>query len=171
MRFARLLLPGLGLLAAALVCRADGPQTVVAPGLFSYQAPLGWTAQDSPISKYKVSFAPPANGFAANINVVIETAAVSLNDYVTGSLSQLKATPMLTNVKVVSQQPFQTAGGLDGQRVVVTDTMGKINMQQTFYFFDGGSNAKLVVTASCLAADGAADAPLFDTALKTFTLE
>lgn len=171
MNFSRLLVLGMGLFAATLVCRADGPRTVVAPGLFSYQAPPGWTVQDSPISKYKVSFASPASGFAANINVVIETAAVPLNDYVTASLSQLKATPMLLNVKVVSQQPFQTAGGLDGQRVVVTDAMGKMDLQQTFYFFDGGSNAKLVVTASCLSSDGAADAPLFDAALKTFTLE
>jgi hypothetical protein len=123
------------------------------------------------MSKYKISFAPAANGFAANINVVIETAAVSMNDYVAGSISALKATPALTNVTVVSQQPFQTAAGLDGQRVVVTDTMGKLNLQQAFYFFDGGSNAKLVITASCLAADGATDAPLFDAALKTFTLE
>jgi len=171
MNLFRLWLVGLGLFVATLVGRADGPQTVVAPGLFSYQAPPGWTAQDSPISKYKVSFAPPVNGFAANINVVIDKAAMSLNDYVTASLSQLKATPMLVNVKVVSQQPFQTAGGLDGQRVVVTDAMGKMDLQQTFYFFDGGSNAKLVVTASCLSSDGAADAPLFDAALKTFTLE
>jgi len=171
MKLLRLLLFGLGLFAAAISCRATDSQTVVAPGLFSYQAPSGWTVKDSPISKYKISFAPPANGFAANINVVIETFAGSLSDYVTGSLNGLKATPVLTNVQVLSQQPFRTAGGIDGQRVVVSDTMGKINMQQTFYFFDGGSNAKLVITASCLAADGATDAPLFDAALKTFTLE
>ena len=171
MKRSRLLLVGLGLLAAIIPLYADAGPTVLAKGLFSYQAPPGWAAQDSPISKYKISLAPAANGFSANINVVIETAAVSLNDYVTGSLGQLEATPMLTNVKVVSQQPFQTAAGLDGQRVVVTDTMGKMNLQQTFYFFDGGSNAKLVITASCLVSDGATDAPLFDAALKTFTLE
>ncbi len=172
MNWPRPILAVLGLLATALTCRAGGgPQTVVAPGLFSYQAPSGWTVQDSPASRFKVAVGPAALGFAPNINVVIENATVPLNDYVAGSMRGLKASSILTGVTLIEQGPFRTAGGIDGQRVVVTDTLGKINMRQTFYFFDGGSNAKLVVTASCLASDGATKAPLFDAAVKTFTLE
>jgi hypothetical protein len=156
---------------AFLPARADGGPTVVQPGLFSYQAPPGWTVQESPVSKYKISLAAPVNGFAANINVVIENAPVSMNDYVTASLNGLKSATALQDVKILSQEPFTTAAGLAGQKIVVTDTMNKIGVRQTFYFFDGGSDNKLVITASCAQPDGAADAVLFDAAMKTLTLE
>jgi len=160
--FAGAILPGRGL---------DMGPTVLQPGLFSYQAPKGWSVQDSPLSKCKVCVDAPKGGFAANLNVVIEANAKSLPDYVAANVAALKASPVFHDLKVVSQQAFTTAAGLDGTRLEITDTLDKFDLRQVFYFFDGGSGNKVVVTASCLIGDSAADAPLFDASMKTFSLE
>lgn len=171
------ILAALSLVFFSLACEAlpgraaDLGPTVVQPGVFSYQAPSGWTVRDTPLSKYKVSTGTPRNGFAANINIVIEAYAKSLPDYVAANLTAIKGSSLFQNVKVLDQQPFTTSAGLEGTRVEIEDIFGKFNLRQTFYFFDGGSGNKLVITASCLVGDGAAEAPIFDGSMKTFTLE
>jgi hypothetical protein len=70
----------------------------------------------------------------------------------------------------VSEAPFLTAAGLDGQRVA-TETADPRALRQVFYFFDGGSDRKIIVSASCLPEDGAADTALFDASVKTLSLE
>jgi hypothetical protein len=47
--------------------------------------------------------------------------------------------------------------------------MDKLDLQQIFYFFEGASDTKLVVTASSLVGDGAVYASIFDASLKTFS--
>jgi hypothetical protein len=156
----------------ALSSRGDEMgSTVLAKGLFSYQAPPGWSVQQASFSKYPVSAAPRRNGFAANIDVVIESSPKALGDYVSSSLAAFQSSGALRDMHVVNQRPFLTAAGLDGIRVEATDMAGPYHLREIFYFFDGGSDNKLVVTASCLARDGIRDAPLFDASLKTFTLE
>ena len=160
----------LTLLAVAVPGRAqDLGETVSQPDLFSYQAPKGWTVKDSTYSKYKVCFDVPKNKFAANINVVLENYSGTLDKYVELNETNLKASTMFQNLKIVAQKPFATTDGTAGVRVVVTDTIQNFDLQQVFYFFSGSSDNKFVVTASSLVADGDTYAPIFDATLKTFS--
>lgn len=139
--------------------------------VFSYQAPKGWSIRDTGMSKYKISFDAPKNSFAANINVVVETYPKPLADYVEFNKSTIKSVPLLQNVLIIDEKPFTTAGGLQGVRMVITDTVGKADLEQTFYIFAGDSDTKYVVTATCLIGDARHYAPIFDASMKTFSLE
>lgn len=143
--------------------------TVSAPGIFTYQAPPGWTVKDTAMSKYKICFDTPKNDFAANINVVVQPYPKPLADYVALNKSQIKSVPMLQNVLITDEKPFTTAAGLQGTRLVITDTVGKSDLEQTFYIFAGDGDTKYVVTASCLVTDAQTYAPVFDASMKTFT--
>ena len=145
-----------------------GP-TVSQPGLFSYQAPKGWMTKDTPVSKYPVAFDMPVNDFAANINVVVESTSKSLAEYIAANEAFLKSSPMFVNLQVVDKKPFVTTSGAKGTRILVNDTLGKMNLAQTFYFFEGSANNKFVVTATCKVGDGEHYAPFFDQSMKTFS--
>ena len=145
--------------------------TVSAPGVFSYQAPAGWSVKDVAMSKYKVCCDAPKDGVTANINVVVQPYPKSLADYVAFNKEQLKATSALQNVIIVDEKPFTTAGGLAGTRLVITDTVFRTNLEQTFYFFAGNGDAKFVVTASCAVSAAQGYAPTFDASLKTFSIK
>jgi len=161
----------LGVAFAGLPGLARGQgETVSEPGLFSYQAPQGWSVKTTPISKFKISFDAPKNGFSANINVVAEVSPGSLAKYVDANEAILKATPMFQNLEVLDQKTFTTAARVAGVRVRVRDSVGNAHLLQTFYFFPGAAETKFVVTASCLAADGDAYAPIFNASMKTFSL-
>ena len=147
----------------------DLGETVSAPGVFSYQAPKGWVVKDASISRYKVCVGPPKNNFAPNINVVVQTVAKPLADYVELNKTQLQSTPLFQNLQILDEKPFATSGGVQGTRVVVKDTLGKLNLQQIFYFFAGSGDTKIVVTASSLVDDGDQYAPVFDASMKTFS--
>jgi hypothetical protein len=158
------------LVAVASPGRAqDLGETVSQPGLFSYQAPKGWTVKDTSFSKYKVCFDVPKNKFAANINVVLENFSGPLDKYVDLNATNLKASTMFQNLKIVDQKQFTTTDGTSGVRMVVTDSIQNMNLQQVFYFFSGSSDNKFVVTASSLVGDGDTYAPIFDATLKTFS--
>lgn len=162
------------LVAASLSLRASPGPTVLAKGLLSYQAPSGWRAQDLASSKYQVAVAPVLTGVPTNINIEVDRAAKSMSDYITGSLANLKKLPQIKDLVVVNRNAFKTSAGLDGTRVVVTDTVPQLNnarIEQVFYYFDGGGNNKLVLTATCPASDAATDEPLFDASMKSMTLE
>jgi hypothetical protein len=164
-----LLVASSGLFFACLPGRGDerGP-TVLDKGLFSYQAPPGWTVPEMNLS-HPVALGPMKNGFAPNIHVDIKPNAKPMDEYVAENLRSVRAA--FPDFNLIDQRPFSTAAGLDGIRVVVTDTVGKFRLQQIFYFLDGGSNQVLVISACCLAADGDREAPLFDASIRTFSLE
>jgi hypothetical protein len=142
--------------------------TVSQAGLFSYQAPKGWAIKSTPMSKYNVAVDAPRNNFAANINVVVEPYPKSLTDYVSLNKETIPSSPY-THFEIVDEQPFETSTGVKGVRQVVKDSLGKLNMQQIFYYFEGSSDNKFVVTASCLAGDGDQYTAIFDASLKTFS--
>jgi hypothetical protein len=163
----------LAVLAGGVVSGAAqemGP-TIAEPGVFTYQAPKGWTAKSMAVSRYPLAFDMPVNNFAANINVVVESTAKPLADYVAMNKAMLLSSPMFVSLQVMSDDPFVTTAGTKGDRVVVKDAMGKMNLQQTFYFFQGSGNNKFVVTATCKVGDGDHYAPFFDLSMKTFTPE
>jgi len=144
-----------------------GP-TVLDKGIFSYQAPPGWTVSELTAS-HPIAVGPSENGFAPNIHVDIGPNTKTVKDYVADNLRAVRAA--FPDYKLIDQRPFYTAAGLDGIRVVITDTVQKVHLQQIFYFFDGGSNQILIISGCCLVADGARKAPIFDASIKTFSLE
>ena len=121
------------------------------------------------MSKYPICFDVPKNGFAPNINVVVQKVAKPLAEYVAMNKSQLKSITLLQNVIIIDEKPFQTTTGLAGTRLVITDVVGKSELEQTFYFFEGPDDTKYVVTASSLIPDAATYAPIFDASLQTFS--
>ena len=143
--------------------------TVSQAGLFSYQAPKGWSVKSTPLSKYDVAVDAPRNNFVANINVVVESYPDSLAKYVSLNKQIVAASGVYTVFQVADEQPFETSTGSKGVRLVAKDQLSKQDMQQIFYFFEGSSNNKFVVTASCLAGDGDQYAPVFDASVKTFS--
>lgn len=162
------------LLAGSTVLRAGPGSTVLARGLLSYQAPPGWMARDLATSKYQVAVAPVTAGMPANINIEVDQAAGPMKDYIAGALANLKKLPQIKDLTVVSQAAFKTSAGLDGTRVVVMDTVPQLDnarIEQVFYYFDGGGDNKLVLTATCPASEAATNEPLFDAAIKSMTLE
>jgi hypothetical protein len=168
-RLSRILVLCAGLSFAGLTVRAEGMgPTVLDKGLFSYQAPAGWTVPEMNLS-HPVALGPMKDGFAPNIHVDIKPNARPVSAYVADNMRAAGAA--FPDFKLIDQRPFTTVAGLDGIRVVITDTVGQFHLQQIFYFFDGGSNQILVIGACCLAKDGASEAPLFDASIKTFTLE
>lgn len=77
--------------------------------------------------------------------------------------------------RVLRSEPFLTAAGLDGFRVVATgpELAGVDNAptEKVFFFFDGGSDEKIVIEASCPQALAARYVPQIDAAMKSFSLE
>lgn len=150
--------------ASGLAARLSEPA-----GGFSYVPPPGWHIRTFPGAKYRISFAKPAAGFAPNINVVDETAAVSLDRYM--QMSQPAMQKAYTGFHVLSQSPFVTNAGLHGVRMAVDGTFAGRHVRQTFYVFAAANNRKIIVTASWLAADGNKYAAAADGAMKTFLLK
>ena len=101
--------------------------------------------------------------------MVVEPYAGTLDDYVAMNMKTVGA--RIAGFNVVEQKSFTTASGIRGARVVADDTVRNSNLQQIFYFFAGSSMNKIVVTASSRAGDGDHFAPIFDAAMKTFTVQ
>ncbi len=146
-----------------------GPQVTDAAGSFSYTAPDGWKVTTMAASKYKISYAKPSGGFAANFNVVEEASALSLPAYARASTTTLKS--VMPGYRLVSQTPFVTKSGLHGFKVVTDAAPQGRKLRQTYFLFSGHGTRKLVVTASVLQAQAAQYARPIDAAMKTFTLK
>ncbi len=168
MTLARLLSFGAALCAAVMPLCADAGPTVLAKGLFSYQAPPGWTLLDSSLSKFPVSIGKASNGLKPNIFVAMRSFPGGLPDYTATFLTALRGK---FNTTIVDQQPFVTSAGLDGNRIVTRQPTPSVNAQIVYYLFDGGGGNKLMIAAACAASDAKQDTPLFDAAVKSFTLE
>lgn len=158
-------------LAIVLIAAAAhaGPQVADAAGGFSYTAPDGWKVTTMAVSKYKIAYAKPSGGFAANINVVAENSPLSLDAYHRASANTLKS--VMPGYHLVSQSPFVTKSGLHGFKVVTDAAPQGRRLRQTYFLFSGHGPRKLVVTASVLSAQAAQYAGPIDAALKTFTVK
>ncbi|MGI4788727.1 MAG: hypothetical protein ACRYFS_07735 [Janthinobacterium lividum] len=138
-------------------------------GGFSYIPPAGWHVRTFPGMKYRISYAMPSGGFAPNINVVDETAAVPMSRYVPMSLIQMHR--MFSTFHLLSQTAFVTKSGLSGVCLRSTATVAGRNVRQVCYMFPAPSDRKLIVTASWLALDGDKYAQAVDASMKTFALQ
>ena len=137
-------------------------------GGFSYLPPAGWKIRTFPGLKYKICYTTPAGGFAPNINVVDETAPVSLAEYIRVSMAHMNLA--YSQFQLLSQAPFVTSSGLHGVRLVSRGTMNSRSVRQIFYVFPAPSSRKIIVTASWLATDGDKYTRAADGAMKTFKL-
>lgn len=164
-------IPLMGLMALAQAYADEGP-TVLARGIYSFQAPPGWIVLSSPSDGVQRCSVMVARGLAPTISVTVLRGA--------GTAARLADTragehPKDGNrvVGSVSKQPFLTTAGLDGFRVQSTyQKRGDGHPVTKIDFFFQSSDTEIVrVTARCPAENGSLDVPLFDTAMKGFTLE
>jgi hypothetical protein len=148
--------------------RSQAARHIDEAGGFSFAPPDGWTARPFPGMKFKVVAGPVASGFAPNIVVTDEPFGGSVDEYVQQSL---RVGPrVLKNLRVVSQDPFRTASGLQGMRVAIEHDMNGKRLRQLQYIFDR-ARTKYVLTCSVLAADGDARDATFDDCMKTFRFD
>ena len=148
---------------------AGSPRLVEETGAFSYVPPPGWRVAAVPGLKYHISYGKPAGGFAPNINVVDETAAVPLAEYARLSLKLLQQ--RYPGFHLLGQSSFVTRSGVQGVKIQAEATPLKQKVRQSFYLFAGHGDQKWVVTASTLASDGSKYDHMLDAAMKTFTLK
>jgi hypothetical protein len=149
--------------------RADEPRRHhESAGGFSFVPPKDWVVRDFPGLKYKVVVGPQTADFAANIVVIDETFAGSLEAYAQGSIKSLER--VLKDFEIVKKDDLETAAGLPVKRLIIVDEQNGRKLRQIFYLFGQGEK-KLTVTCSALRdADTKHDAVL-EKAMKTFQFE
>jgi hypothetical protein len=158
------------LLAVLPLFAADvGKRHKETAGGFSFCPPEGWTIQSFPGMKYSIAAGPAANGFAPNINVVDETADVSLPAYVDASKKMLSKA--FKDYKELGKREFKTTAGLKGTSLIIQSNQNGTQLRQAFYFFAGTGDKKFVVTCSSLASGGEKIGEVFEASLKTFVLD
>ena len=118
--------------------------------------------------KYKSCYTTPSAGFAPNITIVDEVAAVPLDTYMKGSMANMRRA--YANLYMVSTALFPAAG-LVGRRMAVTGTLSGKNLYQVFCVFSAANNRKIIATATWLASDGTKYVAPANTAMKTFKLQ
>ncbi len=161
----------LALLALAAICPFGWADTVLAKGLFSYEAPPGWQVGPQSNSAFDVSRTGNGGDFGS-ILVSIEESAKAMPDFVAARLHDFRERERL---RIGAPKPFATTAGLDGFRVLATgplvDGADKTPTAFVFFFFDGGANKKIAVRCACSKNREARYVPLFDAAVRSFTLE
>lgn len=137
-------------------------------GGFSYVPPLGWQLRDMPGFKYKAAFAPAIGNSASNLIFLDEANPASLETYVALNLATMKQ--LLPGLTIVSQEWFETSAGQWAIKVVVRSTQYQQKLQQTLYFFNGGTK-KVIATYTRLANQGAELDPKSDASMQSFRFE
>jgi hypothetical protein len=155
-------------LAASQVGTARGGEEkryTEAAGGFSFVPPEGWNVREFGGLKYKIVHGPAAAGFAPNINVTDETYEGTVDAYAKANQATLQR--VFKNFRLVKMENFQTAGKMQGVRMIIENDQMDKKLRQTFYFFAKG-NRKYVITCSALAEGGDKQDPVFEGCLKTF---
>ena len=155
-------------IAGTVLAAETGDRYTEAAGGFSYCPPKGWTMKELPGMKYQAAFGPTSGGFTPNINVVDEAFGGSLEDYFKGNVDAL--TKVFKKFKNLGKSDFKTDSGLKCIRLVTESEQQGMLLRQTFFFFDGKTNRKLVVTCSAPAEGGDKLDAAFGASLKTFSV-
>ena len=145
----------------------SGSESSHADGDFTFTEPPGWRIAEMPGLKYKVAFGEPIDGFAPNINVVDEYYSQGLESYVEGNEKNMSK--LFQNFKQIQKSSFQTNSGLNGIKLITEADPQGMSLRQTFYFFSGYGDKKIVVTCSVPKAHGGKYDSIFDASLKTFS--
>ena len=154
------------------VQRKTAGETISLPGVFSYQVPIGWKQKKLGKKTDFVQgecFKDSMDDFPVVIYVLVYHLSGSLAEFVKSNEINLRRPVGLETFQIVDEESFVTASEASGKRIAVTCKPGNENLRQTFYFFRGSGDTKLVVTATCPADSGVAYASIFDSILKTFS--
>jgi len=138
-------------------------------GGFSFCPPKDWVIREVAGMKYKFAFGPLADGFAPNINVVDESFTGSLQAYVKANLETLPK--VFKGFKKLGQSDFKTDSGMNGVKIIIQSEQQGHAIRQSFFFFEGKADKKLVATCSALAEGGAKLDSAFEASMKTFAIE
>ena len=161
-------------LSSDSLAQADAGRYLASDGMFSFSIPSGWVLREIPGRKYKVAFGQPISGFAPNINVTDEAFSGALDAYVEGNLRvmpQMYERLGYKNFQVLNRDVFYTSAKQAGARVITQSEVSGTVLRQTFFFFDGKDDRKLVVTCTTLADGGKDYDSVFEKSLKTFQSE
>jgi hypothetical protein len=169
MRLQRLLAVALiGVALSQQLSAQEGGRTVLAKGLFSYEAPLGWRVCLHADSNIEVA----QSQSEGVIKVSIQKSDSSLQDFIKQDLKNLEEK---NRAVLRSRQPFWTTAGLDGVRLVLSGPLlagaDDTPTCRVRYYFDGGSGQKIFVEGIYVESPSGSTLPLIDAAIKTFTLE
>lgn len=159
------------LVCIAVGCSQNSRTYTSQNGEFSYVPPEHWIVREIPGLKYKAAIGQPSGGFAPNINVVEEDAPVPLDSYVADSLrtvQQMHEKAGSTPPVVLGQTDITTDARQRGIKLVTQVEINGKQVRQIYYFFEGGSGKKFVVTCSTLAEGGESYDKVFDASMKTF---
>lgn len=147
--------------AAQAAYRLDAPAV-------SFELPEGWEVRDFPGVKYPLAFGPVEDGFAININLVVDSFAGSLDEYIAGSLAAFEQ--YFEDYTLLESGPFSAATGEPGAKVAVLSLQRKMYVAQTFYVFRRGTDFYVF---TCSAPESAKDEydPVFEGAMETLILD
>jgi len=138
-------------------------------GNFSYRPPLGWTLIEFPGLVYKMVTGPTEEGFAANINFIIdETFSGTLNAFSNLYISNTQA--QMLESRVVSRSEFKTHSGIIGERIVFINVYNRMTLRQIACNFPLSRNTFMSITASVLDSVSSRFIPLFDESIMSFEL-
>jgi hypothetical protein len=174
MRISVLGLTALVLIAPLTFALADDGPMIVAPNVFSYQAPPAWAKINLPgtgttyPAAVEVSNAGGAGQARAMITVNTDSAPVPLTKWCSDSLNRNKIQFAQFGAQIGELESFQTTAGAVGLRAPVDLTAHGRAIHYVMYFFAGRGDTKIAVTCACAATDAAHFAPLFEAAMKTF---
>ena len=166
--FASLILAGTGHISAQSCTRHSEPQ-----GGFSICIPDSWTVTAREGQKYQGLFSPATEGFTPNMNFKEEMSTLPLSEYVASSARQILAAKEklgATSIEPLGQSDFTTESGMRGIRNVF-QTMYKGFLIRTIqYYFDAGSDRKLIVTGTSLDKNKEVFDRVFDRTVKSFRI-
>jgi hypothetical protein len=137
-------------------------------GGFSYRMPRGWKSVDSRSSRFLVASGPDVGGYEPNITASRERAPLRFESYVARSKASIGK--LMEGAVLQQDSAFTTASGLKGRRWIVHNEAEGRKLWHAFYLFPGEGDDKLMLTVSHTRAAGPGLLPVFDAAMKTFSL-
>jgi hypothetical protein len=137
-------------------------------GGFSYVPPAGWEITESSKTPYKVVIGPTEDGFAANVTIIEEPFAGSLEEYASASVKNMSE--YFQGFQLVSQDEFELEGGSTSVKIVIENEQSGLNLRQTFYILDAGGK-KLVITCTRLLGSSEELDAVCEGSVRTFRFE
>jgi hypothetical protein len=178
MRGRHFLVPGAGLVFAALFLppasgsSPDAGPTLTGPSVFRYVAPPGWTSQVGPSSMggFPQAIGPASHNFTPDITFKTdgyEPVAQFVQAY---QPTLIDVVAQVFPLKLVDQEPFVTAAGVQGVRLHSIDPSSPPTAEQFSYIFSDRNGLIYEFACACAPADSARYAPIFDASMKTVVI-
>lgn len=131
-------------------------------GLFSFQAPKGWTVERNPQLDYPTCVGPRGPGGDVPSIVPGQEGYESVDTFADAVTSNTG------DVRIVDKSRFATHQGTTGERIVARKGVGQ---EVVIYAFAGKNGLLLTFTGSCAPADDDRVRPMFDASMRSLVLE